>query len=75
MEVGSKVLDNSECRFEIKFSLSKEAYQKLREATAKLSNKLGSDLSVEGVVTELLNQFTEESKPRNRETFQRQRHG
>ncbi len=61
-----KVEITEEIRFEIKFSLSKEAYLKLQEATAKLSNKLGADLSVEGVVTELLNQFTEESKPRER---------
>lgn len=61
-----KVEITEESRFEIKFSLSKEAYQKLQEATARLSNKLGANLSVEGVVTELLNQFTEDSKPRER---------
>lgn len=55
-----------ESRYEIKFSLTKEAYQKFQEATAKLSNKLSSDLSVEGVVTELLNQFMSDNKPRER---------
>jgi len=59
----------AETRYEIKFSVSKEAYEKFQKAKAKLSNKLGSDLSMESVFNELLNNFEAEAKtklkPRN----------
>ena len=41
-------------RYSLKFSLSKDSYQQFEEVKNRLSNSLGRDLSVEAVVTKLM---------------------
>lgn len=55
-----------ESRYEIKFSVDKETYEKIQSVKAKLSNKLGSNLSIESIFNELLNDFVAEPKPKER---------
>ncbi len=61
----------SETRYEIKFSVTKEIFDKVQLLKCKFSNKLGSDLSMENVFTELINKSlstskTEKGKPSNK---------
>ncbi len=44
-----------ETRYEIKFSVTKDVFNKIQSLKSKLSNKLGSDLSLESIFTELIN--------------------
>ena len=44
-------------RYEIRFSISKESYQKLTQAKDKLSNSLKRDLTVEGLVSKLVEHY------------------
>ncbi len=44
----------AERRYELKFSVSEEVYQKLEHAKAALSNSLGSELSLEALLERLL---------------------
>lgn len=53
-----------ETRFEIKFSVKKEIYTEIQEIKARLSNKLGSDLSIENILVELIRSFKSEIKER-----------
>ena len=47
----------SEERYEIRFSVSKEVFEQFQEAKLKLSNSLGSCLTVEGVFSKLLESY------------------
>ena len=49
--------EKPEERISVKFSLNKETYQQFEEAKAKLSNTLGSELTVEAVFSKLLESF------------------
>jgi len=44
-----------ETRYEIKFSVTKDVFNKIQSLKSKLSNKLGNDLSLENIFTELIN--------------------
>ena len=44
-------------KYEIRFTISKEVYERFEEAKAKLSNSLGSSLTVEGVFSKLLESY------------------
>ena len=44
-------------RYEIRFSISKETFQKLSQAKDKLSNSLKRDLSVEALVSKLIDNY------------------
>jgi len=57
-------LEKTETRYEIKFSVTKEVYDEIQDIKAKLSNKLGSSLSLENVFIELVNKF--QSAPKER---------
>lgn len=63
-------------RFELKFSVSRETYEKFKIVRSKLSNVLGADLSLEAVFTKLLEFQLRE--PRQRKhlnvTARRRRH-
>jgi len=62
--VQSPAQEPTETRYEIKFSVSKEVYDEIQAIKAKLSNKLGSALSLETVFIELVNKF--QSLPKER---------
>ncbi len=49
-------------RYEIKFSLSKDIYNELQTLRSKLSNKLGSNISIEGIFTELIKNYSKKGK-------------
>ncbi len=57
-------IEQAELRYEIKFSVKKEIMQKLETAKARLSNKLGADLSIENIFGELLEHYIADPKPR-----------
>jgi len=56
--------EQTETRYEIKFSVSKEVYDEMQAIKAKLSNKIGSSLSLESVFIELVNKFKTTTKER-----------
>jgi hypothetical protein len=56
-------------RVEIRFSVTKEEYQRLEEAKAKLSNVLGEKLSIEAVVGKLLDGFLKPVKQKKQDTL------
>ncbi len=49
-------------RYEIKFSLPKDIYNELQTLRSKLSNKLGSKTSIEGIFTELIKSYDKKGK-------------
>lgn len=51
-------------RYELKFSVTKEVYRKFQEVKARLSNALGSDLSLEAIFTRLVESELKEPAPR-----------
>ena len=51
-------------RYEMKFSVSKETYDKFMKVRAKASHALGKDLSIEAVFTRLIEAELREVKPR-----------
>ncbi len=53
-----------ETRFEIKFSVTKEIFSEIQNIKARLSNKLGADLSIENIMVELIRNFKTEVKER-----------
>ncbi len=60
-----------ETRFEIKFSVTKEIFSEIQNIKARLSNKLGSDLSIENIMVELIRNFkvNDQVKERKVETL------
>ena len=51
-------------RYELRFSVSKEVYEKFEAAKAKLSNSLGHELGIEAVFTKLLEHCLKPVQPR-----------
>ncbi len=71
-EIESEVqtVKDIETRYEIKFSVTKDIFNKIQSLKSKLSNKLGADLSLENIFTELINKSlspgtTRKAKPAN----------
>ncbi len=56
-------LPTPEERYSLKFTLSRNSFEQFEEVKNRLSNTLGNDLSVEAVVTKLMEHYLKRQKP------------